>query len=345
MAGSDESSPPIESAIALVGRSEQLRGQAIHAAVDLGLVDSLGSEPKSAESIASEFEVSSEYTERLLRALEVYGVLEERNGQYALSAVGERFQSDHPESVRDYVLFFYNPTRFAAVRHLPDIVAEGDPTGYDLEFGNSMFEMFEKDPEFSDQFNGMQDLSSLGETQAILETLGAVDFSHFETICDVGGGYGDLLCHLLERHPHLEGTVLELPSVLEEEEHLWAPQVGVEDRCEYVAGDMFDSVPTADAYILKAILHDWSDEECVQILSNIHASAPSDGELFVRERIVDNEDPDPPTVDMDMWMMLETGGQERTEAEFQALFERSGWELTDILAVEAEASIMRCRKA
>lgn len=344
MSDSNESEAPLETAIELVGRSAQLRGQTVHAGVELGIVDSLDDGPRTTEEIISELGLPKDYASRLLRALAVYGVLDEDNGQYSLSLVGERFQADHPESVRDYLQFFYNPTRFAAVRHLPDIVTEGDPTGYELEFDKTMFEMFDEDPEFSDQFNGMQDLSSLGETEQILETLEAVDFSQFSTICDVGGGYGDLLSHLLERHGHLEGTVLELPSVLADEERLWAPKLGVEDRCEYVAGDMFDSVPRADAYILKAILHDWSDDDCVHILSNVHEAAPEDGRLLVRERLVSEEDPDPATIDMDVWMMLETGGQERTRAEFESLFERAGWVLDNVLAVENDLSIMECRK-
>lgn len=344
MAERNESEAPIESAIELVGRPAQLRGQTVHAGVELGIVESLGEEPKSPNEIAREHELSMDYTRRLLRALDVYGVLNEDDGRYSLSAVGERFRSDHPESVRDYLLFFYNPTRFAAVRHLPEIVRRGDPTGYELEFERSMFELFDEDPAFSEQFNGMQDLSSLGETDQILETLKAVDFEQFSTVCDVGGGYGDLLSHLLDRHPQLDGKVLELPSVLADEERLWAPKVGVEDRCEYIAGDMFEAVPAADAYLLKAILHDWSDEDCVRILANVHDAAPKDGRLFVRERIVDEAEPDPATIDMDLWMMLKTGGQERTRAEFEALFERAGWTIDDVLAVEAEISIMACVK-
>lgn len=345
MADSDEKKAPIESAVDLVGRREQLRGQTVHAAVGLGIVDLLGDGSKSLDEIASERGLPGDYSYRLLRALDVYGVVDEdEESRLSLTSVGERFRSDHPESVQDYLMFFYNPTRFSAVRHLPEIVAEGDPTGYELEFGKSMFEVFDEAPEFSEQFNGMQDLSSLGETKQILDTLEAVDFPRFSTVCDVGGGYGDLLSHLLERHPHLNGKILELPSVLGDEDRRWAPKLGVEDRCNYTAGDMFEEVPGVDAYILKAILHDWSDEDCVHILSNVHDAAPEDGRLFVRERILSETDPDPATIDMDIWMMLETGGQERTRAEFEALFEQAGWVLDDVLTVEDDLSIMECRK-
>lgn len=346
MPDGNESQTPVESAIELVGRSAQLRGQTVHAGVKLGIIDRLGQEPKAAGELAADLGFPQEYTARLLRALEVYGVLDsDAENRYALTAVGKRFQSTHPESVREYLLFFYNPIRFAAVRHLPDIVKEGGKTGYELEFGKSMFEKFDEEPAFSEQFNGMQDLSSLGATEQILETLATVDFSGFDSLCDVGGGYGDLMSQLLDRYPHLDGKVLELPSVLAEKDRLWAPKVGVEDRLEYVEGDMFETVPPADAYILKAILHDWDDENCVRILSNVHDAAPADGRLFVRERIVAEADPDPATIDMDIWMMLETGGKERTRGEFERLFEAGGWEITDILAVEQDVSIMECAKA
>lgn len=335
---------PLESAMALVGRTAQLRGQAVYAGVKLGVVDLVGNGPKSAAEVASTLDLADDHTERLLRALSVYGVLDEDDGRFALTPVGERFRTDHAESVRDYLMFYYDPRRFAAVRHLPEVVADGDATSYDLEFDKGMFELFQDHPAFGEVFNGMQDLSSLGETARILETLSAVDFSQFSTVCDVGGGYGDLLCRLLDRHPHLEGTVLELESVLAEEDRLWAPKLGVEDRCEYVAGDMFDAVPRADAYILKAILHDWSDEDCVQILSTVHDAAPADGRLFVKERIVSEADPDPATIDMDVWMMLETGGRERTRAEFTTLFRQAGWTIDEVLAVEEGVSIMICGK-
>lgn len=346
MADPESDQAPVESAVDLVGRAEQLRGQTVHAGVESGIIDALEDGEKTLDGLTATLDLPDDHTARLLRALEVYGVVNaDDEDRYSLTPVGERFLVDHPESVRDYLLFYYNPTRFAAVRHLPDIVAAGGPTGYELEFGKSMFEVFDEDPEFSEQFNGMQDLSRLSETAEIVETMERIDFTQFSSICDVGGGYGDLLTQLLDQYPHLEGTVLELPSVLADENRLWAPKRDVDDRCEYVAGDMFEEVPAADAYILKAILHDWSDEDCVQILSNIHDAAPEDGRLFVRERIVSADDPDPATVDMDIWMMLETGGQERTRAEFEDLFEQAGWEVENVLAVDQALSIMQCAKS
>jgi O-methyltransferase len=91
--------------------------------------------------------------------------------------------------------------------------------------------------------------------------------------------------------PHIKGTVLELESVISKKESLLASRLGVSERCSYVSGDMFSTtttthVPSADAYIMKMILHDWSDEECLKILSNIHKSSPEHARLFIAEHLV-----------------------------------------------------------
>ena len=77
------------------------------------------------------------------------------------------------------------------------------------------------------------------------------------------------------REQKVQGTVLDLPSVLAQHELLWADKMGVGDRCTYVPGDMFRAVPLADAYMVKRVMHDWNDAECGQILSTMHRAAPS----------------------------------------------------------------------
>lgn len=345
MRGAD--TDPTETAIGLIDYPEQLRGGAIAAAIRTGLVEHLADQPRRAPDAADALDLDPGATSRLLRGLATYGVVtEDAEGRYELTPVGRRYTADHPESVRDFVRFLHHPDRFAAVRHFPAVVADGEGTAYHEEYGESMFDHCERDPDFAAAFNGFQDVSSsLGTTDQMVAAFEAFDLSRFSSVCDVGGGYGALVAHLLETHPHLQGTVLELPSVVERTDRLWGPKLGVEDRLEYVAGDMFASVPTADAYVLKAILHDWPDEECVDILTTIRDAAPAEAHLFVRERLIDETDPSPESVDMDLWMLLETGGRERTRTEYVALFEEAGWALEDVVEVTGSVSIMECTLA
>ena len=72
--------------------------------------------------------------------------------------------------------------------------------------------------------------------------------------------------------------VIHTVTVITKKELLLAPKLKVSERCFYVTGDVFCSnnsqLPSADAYMMKMILHDRSDEECVEILSNIYGSSP-----------------------------------------------------------------------
>ncbi len=101
-----------------------------------------------------------------------------------------------------------------------------------------------------------------------------------------------MLSHLLAKYSHMKGSVLELGSVIQNKELLWASKMNVADRCQYISVDMFREVPSADAYIMKLILHDWNDDECVKILSSIYNGSADGGRVFIVEHLV--PDPDTP---------------------------------------------------
>ena len=133
------------------------------------------------------------------------------------------------------------------------------------------------------------------------------------------------MCSILQAQPHLRGIVFDQPEVVQDLQELWAPKLGVEDRCRYVAGDMFKTVPVADAYSLKMILHDWNDAECMEILSCIRRAASGRAHVFIAEQIVPGPNEPHPSKLFDLHMMCWGGGQERTEAEYMGLLEGSGW--------------------
>lgn len=319
----------VDAALAeLPGARELMQGYVLHAGISLGLFERLDSDPESAAVLAGDIDADPSYTYRLLRAMAQTAVVNETSDRsFYLTPVGKRFQADHPQSVRDGYLFWSSPDLKAAWNHLPEIVSEGEGTGFDREYGQGFFDYLDEHPELAAAFNNLMTNVTKRHTPAILETLPTNDFTAGSHICDVGGGHGYLLCHLLDTRPDLEGTVLDLPEVVAEEEQLWAPKLGVEDRCAYVAGDMSDTVPEADVYFLKNILEGFPDDESVAVLSTIKAAAPPDGRLFIIESFV----PGPETPDytklLDIQMMVVSGGRERTEAEHRQLLEQAGWEV------------------
>jgi hypothetical protein len=301
------------------------KSQILYAGVKLGIFEAVGKDPKDSSEISQELELDPSLSYRLLRALASLGFLNElANHSFSISPLGELVRKDHPQTLRGVVLLEEGPEHYAIWKHLTAMVKDGKQDGFIREFGLRIFEYIPQNPEYAGVFNYAMSSYSATHTRWVLEALKTYDFSKIRSICDIGGGHGHLLCSILLEHPKLEGKVLELESTLKNKESLWAEKMGLADRCKYVVGDMFNEVPRADAYLMKMILHDWSDEECVKILSNIQKASPEGARVLIVEHVV----PGPETPHFaklfDIHMMCALTGRERTEKEYADLLQKGG---------------------
>lgn len=302
------------------------RSQILYAGVKLGVFDALASGPRSAASVASDLNVDAGGLYRLMRALGSLELLQEdKNRHFSLTPMGKLLRRDHTNSLRGMTLLEEGPEHYAIWQHLLNLIKEGKQNAFVREFGRSVFEYALENPSYGQVFNEAMSSYSSMDNAMVLEALANYDFSSVSHLCDVGGGHGFTLCSLLARHPHLQGSVLERPSVIQNPQLLWAHQMGVGDRCAYVPGDMFREVPAADAYLVKRVIHDWSDEESKLILSNIHRAAPRDGKVFIIEAVVPGPDTPHFSKLFDIHMMIALTGRERTTEEYAGLLHEAGW--------------------
>ena len=220
------------------------------------------------------------------------------------------------------------PQHYALWKHLPAMVLSGKQNAFVREFGRMAFDYARENPDYAERFKQAMTSYSAVQSSLVLEALRGYDFFGIGTFCDVAGGYGHLMCALLLANPGLCGIVLDLPEVVEDADELWATKLGLQQRCRYVAGDMFKALPKAEAYGLKMILHDWSDAECIEILSNIRKAPTGPARLFIVEHIVPEHDEAHFSKLFDIHMMCWGTGQERTEAQYSSLLERAGWKPT-----------------
>lgn len=302
------------------------RSQILYAGVKLGVFEALCDGPKKAAAVARELGLDPQLSYRLLRALGSLGLLSENTERtFALTATGELLRSDHPQTLRGVTLLEEGPEHYALWTHLPAMIREGKQNAFVREFGKMAFDHAVHDPGYAEIFDGAMSSYSSAQTDWVLEALGSYDFSTITHLCDVGGGHGYLLCRFLEKHRHLKGTVLERAEVISDAGRLWARRMGMDKRCEYVAGDMFDTVPAADAYIMKLILHDWNDDECVQILGNQYRKATPGARVFIVEHVIPGPDTAHFAKLFDIHMMCWGTGRERTQEEYAALLQNAGW--------------------
>lgn len=306
------------------------KSQTLHAGVELGVFDAVANYPKHAVEIADQLDLDRDRGYRLFRALSSLGLLEETESRrFSHTPAGELLQADHPMSLRGVARLEEGPTHYDIWKHLPAIVREGGPTGFQREFGHPIFEHAEADPDYAERFNEAMTSLSRIESAWVGDLLEGVELTEYDHVCDVGGGHGHLLCSLLQDADGTEGTVLELPTVVQDNTRHWHEPMDVADRVEFVAGDFFETVPEADAYLLKHILHDWSDEECVEILSGIREAAEDGARLYNCEHVVPG--PSEPHLGklFDVHMMVVSTGRERTEEEYAELYEAAGFELAE----------------
>jgi hypothetical protein len=116
---------------------------------------------------------------------------------------------------------------------------------------------------------------------------------------------------------------------------------GCSDRATIEPGDFFQSVPAgADAYILSHIIHDWNEDQCLAILGHIRKAINPSGRLLIVEMVLAAGDAPHPGKILDMVMLAQTGGEERSEAEYGVLLAKAGFRLARVVPTHSAASIV-----
>jgi len=302
------------------------RSQILYAGVKLGIFDAVRTGSKKAAQLANELNLDPALTYRLLRALGSLELLrEDKDRTFSLTETGELLRSDHPQTLRGVTLLEEGPEHYALWKHLPAMVCDGKQNAFVREFGCMAFDHAVQDAGYAEVFDNAMSSYSSAQAEWVLDALRTYDFSKITHLCDVGGGHGYMLCRLLANYPHLQGAVLERMEVIADSAPLWASKLGVSDRCRYLAGDMFKFAPSADAYMMKLILHDWNDDECVRILQNQHEAATPGGRVFIVEHVIPGPETSHFAKLFDIHMMCWGTGRERTQEEYAALLEKAGW--------------------
>ena len=310
--------------------------QILGVAARLGIADELADQPRTVTELASATETHLPSLRRLMRALGCLGiVIESESDTFALAPAGRQLRTDVPDSVRASVRLFTSDEVWRSWGELEYSVRTGK-VAWDHVVGMSVFDFMARHPEQSGTFNdAMADRTRVVSPQIV----SSYDFSRFDTVVDVGGGDGALISAILAATTAVRGVLFDRPAgVADAAATLHA--AGAADRCEIVAGDFFVAVPDgADAYLLKTVLHNWDDEQCVEIMRNCRKAMRDNGTLLVIERVLPHRIESSEArraVFMDINMMVNTEGRERTEAEFRSLYTAAGFELTETVATDQD---------
>jgi hypothetical protein len=309
----------------------------IYVAAKLGLADQLASGPKSAAELGGPMRVHAPSLHRLMRTLASLGVLTEQAGQrFALTDLGKALKTGAPGSARSTVIYSGSPAPQSGWDNLAYSVETGE-SGFEKAQGIPLFDYLAQHPDEASLFSEMMIGLHNQEPPAVAA---AYDFSTFKTIVDVGGAAGNMLAGILARHPGPRGILFDRPHVVSDAPALLDAK-GVSDRVTIEAGDFFKGVPVgADAYVLSHIIHDWSENRCLTILDHVRKAMSPAGRLLIVEMVLAAGDTPHPGKILDMVMLAQFGGQERTEAEYGVLLGKAGFRMTCVVPTSSAASIV-----
>lgn len=311
--------------------------QAISVAARLNLADLLNDGAKTVDELARATGTQARPLYRILRALASVGIFaEDAAGRFSLTRLAEPLRSDTPNSLRDFSIFIGADWHWRAWGDLFGSAQSGLPA-FESIYGKAYFDYLGENTGPAQVFNDAMTSISTAASAAIID---GYDFSGINTLVDVGGGHGMLLCSILEKYPQMSGMLIDAPSVITGTKGAIDAR-GLSQRCEAVGGDFFASVPAGgDAYIMKHIIHDWNEERASTILQCCRRQMPKEGRLLVVEMVIPEGNVPSFGKLMDLEMLILLHSYKRTEAEYRELFNRSGFNLTRIVPTRSAYSVI-----
>lgn len=310
--------------------------QCLFTATALGIPDLLKDGPKTCDELAQATQTHSPSLYRLLRVLvTIELVVELAPHQFAATPLASCLQADAPNSLKDFVLLRAEQY-YLCWQDLTYSIKTGN-SAFEKTFGTSHYLYNQQTPALSERFDKIMGVLAQRQKQAILS---AYDFSGLDNLVDIGGGQGSLLISILERYPTIKAVLFDQPETISRAQGLLAEHQ-LNDRCLTVAGSFFETLPQGqDVYILKHVLHNWDDEQVLQILQQCRAAMAKGKKLLVIEGVI-TEQASQRTVLLDLMMLVSfASGKLRSEAELNELLQPSGFMIQRIIPTPLDISIV-----
>jgi hypothetical protein len=308
------------------------QSRALAFATELEIAELLADGPLHVDVLANKTRMHSRALFRILRALETLGVFSQVSPYiFANTPASDCLRRNAPNSQWAWVRAQLSAGGgvYEAWSGLMGSLQTED-IAFDQVLGCDLWEFYRRNPESGAIFNEAMCLIGRHNSPQVAS---AYDWSRFPVIADLGGGVGGLLVEILDAYPSCQGVLFDSQKVVQ--------QAIPHERLQPVGGDFFQSVPAgADAYILRWIIHDWSEARAVTLLHNIRTAMKSGARLILLEELIPESAEAVPGKWLDVLMLAMTGGRERTEKEYGDLLFNVGFKLEEVVPTSGPLSIL-----
>jgi SAM-dependent methyltransferase len=315
--------------------------QIVGTLAQLEIADQLAQGPLDCDVLANGIGCEPKATYRLLRASANVGLVSALpDGRFGLTPLGELLRSNLPGSMRDSAIAFTAPGHWLPWGRLAEAVRHGERQTV-AALGQELFDYYATNPCEGSAFTGTMANHSDPIAEELAQTLDTSAVTH---VVDIGGASGTIIGALLEANAALLGTILERADVVPRAEAALAER-GLSSRCRVIEGDFFKSVPEADLFILKYIVHDWDDQQSVKLLSNCARALRPNGRVILIEWVMPEHGKPSAAALSDLNMLVLLPGRERTAGEFAELFRASGLQLDRISGIASSMHMIEASPA
>jgi hypothetical protein len=269
----------------------------VQTAAELGIADVIDDEPVAVSAVAESVGADPAMLRRLMRALASHGVFRPvEDDRYAHTELSRSLRATAPGGVRHLALLAGSKWCMTVCERLNSAVRTGE-NPFRAHYGKDIWTYLAEDaPEAAAIFHGTMTQISGAANGPIVDALDLTDMS---TIADVGGGEGSLIRSLLERHPGMEGAIVDSEAALRGADGALRADGPLTSRCLLVPGawclvpgDCLREVPySADVYLFKWVLHQWDDDTCVRVLGNCAEHARPGARVIIAERTMSETPP------------------------------------------------------
>ncbi|XP_076931295.1 trans-resveratrol di-O-methyltransferase-like [Bidens hawaiensis] len=280
----------------------------------------------------------TQFLYRLMRILVHCGFFVKQGEGYLLAPASQLLLKEDPLSHRPFVLAMLDPVLLDPWQNMTKWFQNEDVSPFDVTHGKGFWDVLGQEPRLGQLFNEAMASDARLIMGVVLERCGDV-FEGLDSIVDVGGGTGTVAKAIAKAFPTMSCICFDVPHVVN-------GLVGTKNL-SYVGGDMFEALPNANAILLKWILHDWNDEECINILKKCKEAIPSKengGKLLIIDMVIMVDEGATNLFEsqlyLDMLMMTCVTGKERSEKEWAKLFFDSGFSDYKITPVLGSRSLI-----
>ncbi|MQA84528.1 MAG: methyltransferase [Streptosporangiales bacterium] len=300
---------------------------AVRVAATLRLADLIGNGAVGVDELAERSGTDAEALGRLLRHLVSHGMFAERRpGKFTVNEPARLLRSDHPSGMRVWLdLDGFGGQMDLAFTGLLHTVRTGQPA-WEVVFGSPFWRHLADNPDMAASF----DATMAAGPEYVVDAVSGYDWTRASHVVDVGGGTGALLAEVLQAHPDMRATLVGLPDTVRRGRQFLATR-GLDRRCDFAGQSFFDPLPRGgDAYVLSGVVHDWGDDEAVEILRRCAEAAGDHGRVVIIEGHGTSGDDSGAFAEMNLRMLVLCGGRERSLDDYTGLAAAAGLRVADV---------------